>query len=216
MICMAKLQEEKVLFATENIAAHLHEKPSESLSISFFPSLRDYNTPSFQVALLSVFFTCWLPGSKRWLNRINFCSNYLLHQTMKKGKKKTSPDLHPNELWNVWLMWGDPESSQRWSCSLSRSGLQSEHRRGPVTCLVDFPRGPTRPRGGRVSHGRVPVWPITSVMRMVRVKELWAPLQRDLGMEYFVGWGWKKIHLGGQLRRIGQTQGCEGTAYEHV
>lgn len=51
------------------------------------------------------------------------------------------------------------------------------------------------------------------------MKELWAPLQRDLGKDgIFCGVGVKekKNHLGGQLRRNGQTQGCEGTAYEHV
>lgn len=46
------------------------------------------------------------------------------------------------------------------------------------------------------------------------MKELRPPLQRDRGrMEYFVG---GKIHLGGELRRCGQMQGCDGTAYLHI
>lgn len=66
---------------------------------------------------------------------------------------------------------------------------------------------------GHVFHGRVPGWPITSVMCIVCVKELRPPLQRDRGrMEYFCG----GIHLGWELRRSGQTQGCDGTANPHI
>lgn len=57
---------------------------------------------------------------------------------------------------------------------------------------------------GQVFHGRVPDWPITSVMWMVCVKELWPPLQRDRGGWNIFFWG-GAVHLGGVLRRSGQN-----------